>query len=177
MGRADLARGVRIQDLVFDDKPQPLPVLFTALWPLQVPTHGGIRVRRHLEDSKTMRSSPHGSVALWRRSIRYLFQRCRYSLLLPGESQRRFIPRGRGCRQVLVTWRWKQKVSIISVFPVTKKWGCVKEFTVWLPKNKKTLVTHAGYLVLQVFKVAFVGRTRLAHHLVDREFNPNVQIS
>lgn len=31
MGRADLARGVRIQDLVFDDKPQPLPVLFTAL--------------------------------------------------------------------------------------------------------------------------------------------------
>lgn len=28
---ADLASGVRIQDLVFDDKPQPLPVLFTAL--------------------------------------------------------------------------------------------------------------------------------------------------
>lgn len=30
-GRADLAGGVRVQDLVFDDKPQPLPVLFTAL--------------------------------------------------------------------------------------------------------------------------------------------------
>lgn len=30
-GRADLAGGVRVQDLVFDNKPQPLPVLFTAL--------------------------------------------------------------------------------------------------------------------------------------------------
>lgn len=29
--RADLAGGVRVQDLVFDDKPQPPPVLFTAL--------------------------------------------------------------------------------------------------------------------------------------------------
>lgn len=30
-GRSDLAGGVRVQDLVFDDKPQPLPVLFIAL--------------------------------------------------------------------------------------------------------------------------------------------------
>lgn len=30
-GGADLAGGVRVQDLVFDDKPQPLPVLFIAL--------------------------------------------------------------------------------------------------------------------------------------------------
>lgn len=30
-GRADLAGGVRVQDLVLDDKPQPLPVLFIAL--------------------------------------------------------------------------------------------------------------------------------------------------
>lgn len=29
--RADLAGGVRVQDLVFDDKPQSLPVLFAAL--------------------------------------------------------------------------------------------------------------------------------------------------
>lgn len=29
--RADLARCVGVQDLAFDDKPQPLPVLFTGL--------------------------------------------------------------------------------------------------------------------------------------------------
>lgn len=51
---ADLAGGIRVQDLAFDDKPQPLPVLFTTLRPLQIPTHGGICVRRHLEEQIVM---------------------------------------------------------------------------------------------------------------------------
>lgn len=73
-GRADLAGGVRVQDLVFDDKPQPLPVLFTALWPLQVPTHGGICARRHLEDGKIMMMYE-VVVAQWQRSIAALERR------------------------------------------------------------------------------------------------------
>lgn len=40
--RPYLTCSVRVQDLVFDDKPQPLPLLLIALWPLQIPTHGGV---------------------------------------------------------------------------------------------------------------------------------------
>lgn len=58
--------------------------------------------------------------------------------------------------------------------------GRVKEFTVLLPKNKETLVTHARWLVLQVLEVALVGRTRLAHHLMkstpEAVFLPQRQI-
>lgn len=56
----------------------------------------------------------------WRRSIGHLFQCRRYFLLLPGESQSGFIPRGDGWRQGLLTWRRKRKLSIISAFPFAK---------------------------------------------------------
>lgn len=121
---ADLACGVCVQDLVFDDKPQPLPGLFTALWPLQIPTHRGICVRRHLEDNTIMimfevvTAGHH--LAPQRRRIGHLFQCCRYFLLLPDESQSGFIPRGHRWRQGLLTWRPKRKLSIISAFPVPK---------------------------------------------------------
>lgn len=37
-------------------------------------------------------------------SMGHLFQGCRYFLLLPGESQSGFVPRGHGCSQGLLTW-------------------------------------------------------------------------
>lgn len=47
-------------------------------------------------------------------SMGHLFQGCRYFLLLPGESQSGFVPRGHGCSQGLLTWWRKRKLSIIS---------------------------------------------------------------
>lgn len=47
-----LAGSIRVEHLILDDKPKPLPVLLVALWPLQVAAHGGIlRVGRNLNKS------------------------------------------------------------------------------------------------------------------------------
>lgn len=54
--RPYLTCSVRVQDLVFDDKPQSLPLLLIGLWPLQIAAHWRVCVRWHLRHVKYLMS-------------------------------------------------------------------------------------------------------------------------
>lgn len=108
--RPYLTRCICVQDLVFDDEPQPLPLLLIALWPLQIPTHGGVCVCRHLKQvtnpsDEILRRYHRITACLDQFKTSFnLFEGCWYLLLLPGESKGRSVARGYSCWEGLFTW-------------------------------------------------------------------------
>ncbi len=102
---------IRVQDLVFNDEPKSLPLLLFAVWPLQIPTHGRVCACWHLKQRKirwvrceVITTASQCNLIMRKHLSPDLFKRCRYLLLLPGESKGSSAAGGYSCWQGLLTW-------------------------------------------------------------------------